>query len=359
MKPSPRALVCLCLLASTASADDSPSITAAPAGDKPTGTFGVGVGHNPDEGFIVGAQLAQDDLFGTGHRLAMSAELSRLGHEARMQYVARETPGRGFELSGELFARGRTYDAFDREGVGGTVGLGRWLDRHTRVDVRFRAEHVTLDRMSPLATSAVASPMSPLETSGTGWVNTLGAALTHDTLDSRVAPRRGSRLELAADVSDPRLGSSGDASFARFSGALTHAAPLGPFTVRLHGRATYLHALAGGIPLSERLQHDGHADIRGYPLGSLGTPGGHDLEALGRIELEAPLVPALGLAVAGFADAGLVHDRSGPAGATLARSVGLSLLWHSPIGALRFDWAIPLDGRTRAPHFLFGLGSIF
>jgi outer membrane protein assembly factor BamA len=117
-----------------------------------------------------------------------------------------------------------------------------------------------------------------------------------------------------------------------------------------------------GVPLAFRLQHEGHADVRGYPLGAGGAGGaaGANLEALGRIELELPIVPKWGLSIAGFADAGLRYNDDaawGPRGALLQRSVGLSIIWRSPIGPLRFDWAVPLDGERRGAQFLFGFGA--
>ena len=35
----------------------------------------------------------------------------------------------------------------------------------------------------------------------------------------------------------------------------------------------------------------------------------------------------------------------------------VSLIWRSPIGVLRFDWAIPLDADDHAPRFSFGVGG--
>jgi outer membrane protein insertion porin family len=139
-----------------------------------------------------------------------------------------------------------------------------------------------------------------------------------------------------------------------------HAQPLGPFTARLSAHGSYVRSLeAGGVPLSERLQYDGHADVAGYGLGSFRSA---DLEAGGRAELELPIWRRAGISIAGFAEAGLRHNADptwGPTGTTLARSVGASIIWRSPIGPLRFDWAIPLDGEDRRPVFLFNLGSSF
>ena len=116
---------------------------------------------------------------------------------------------------------------------------------------------------------------------------------------------------------------------------------------------------ARSVPLSERLQHDGHVDLAGFPLGSFESA---DLEANGRVELELPIIRSAGISVAGFADAGLRYNADpawGPTGTTVARSVGASIIWRSPIGPLRFDWALPLDRADQKPIFLFNMGSSF
>ena len=54
---------------------------------------------------------------------------------------------------------------------------------------------------------------------------------------------------------------------------------------------------------------------------------------------------------AGWADAGLRQNTDSMYGSTdrplMQHSVGLSLIWRSPIGPLRFEWGIPLDRQTR------------
>ena len=118
-------------------------------------------------------------------------------------------------------------------------------------------------------------------------------------------------------------------------GVAEHARPLGPFTLRLHGHATAVHSRDPmGVPLAFRLQHEGHAALRGYAL-ETGTLAGHNVAAVGKVELELPLVPKWGLSVAGFADAGWRYNADaawGPRGALLQRSVGVSVIWRSPIG---------------------------
>jgi outer membrane protein insertion porin family len=352
--------------AAEATAPAAPESLQEPAPRPPTGTFAIGVGFTPDDGFFARAEVAQADLLRTGQRLALSADVSAIRQHFRLVHEVPALLGSGLDLQSELFSSRRAYPAFTREATGGAVTLGKRLSRATRVYTRYRVEHVTMDLAAPgaprpLGAELGASPsMMPAAgaTLGAGLFASLGAGLAYSTLDAPVLPRRGSRLELFAERADRRLGSAYE--LVRAGGIAEHARPLGPFTLRLHGHAAAVHSRDPmGVPLAFRLQHEGHATVRGYSL-EAGSPGGHNFEAAGKVELELPIVPKWGLSIAGFVDAGLRYNADaawGPRGALLQRSVGVSVIWRSPIGLLRFDWAIPLDGDRRDAQFLFGFGG--
>src|SRR5262245_39600810 len=320
-----------------------------PAGadDTPTGTFQIGAGFSTDESFIAEAKLAQPDLFHTGTGLELSALISALRQDMVLGYNVPDVLGSGLDLHAELFDRRRTYPWLTRDGAGGAVELGHQLSRRARVYVRYGVEHVDVQQPPSDATARAVAPLDP----GNGVRTSLGAGLAYTTLDMPFLPKRGTRFELYAESSHPAL--------ARVHAELDHARPLGPLTLRAHGHATYVRA-PGGVPLGERLFHDGQVDVLGYPLGSIGTGYGDNLEASGRLELEVPLVPCAGLSIAGFAAAGVRYNTDaayGPVQGLLLRSVGLSLIWRSPIGPLRFDWARPLDGNA-GWVFGFGIGAL-
>lgn len=318
----------------------------------PTGRFELGAGYNPDDRFIAHATVAQDDLFRTGQRLALSADLSAIRQRFVIAHEVPDLIGSGLDLRTELFSSRRQYPGFLREGTGGAVTLGKRVSRTTRVYARYRLEQIAVE---PGAAGRMEASPANL---GEGRLATLGAGLEYSTLDTPLLPRRGTRLEIFGERADRRLGS--DHELLRAGGLVEHARPLGPFTLRLHGHATYVRSRDPmGVPLAFRLQHEGHAMVRGYAL-EAGNPLGDNVELVGRAELELPLIPKWGLSLAGFADAGLRYNADaawGPRNALLQRSVGVSLIWRSPIGPLRFDWAFPLDGEDRAHRFLFGLGG--
>lgn len=113
----------------------------------------------------------------------------------------------------------------------------------------------------------------------------------------------------------------------------------------------------------------GPAMVRGFQVNGFGprdlTPG-TNLDAIGgtkywagTVELQAPipnLPKDIGLKAAVFADAGSLWDYQGqinfpafgqsltPSNSQKIRSaVGVGLIWNSPFGPLRFDYAIPLS----------------
>jgi outer membrane protein insertion porin family len=350
------------VFASTPSrADDPDDATVHPAPESdppppkrtPTGSFQLGAGFSSDEGFIARATISQSNLFNTGRGLMLSSEIGALHQSFVLQY---DVPlGDGFDLRGDLYAIERKYPGFDRKGEGPSLTLGKQLGRSTRAFVHYRLEEVDVTPDASNTASRMAMPLNL----GNGLIASLGAGIAYDTRDG--LGLHGDRLELFAESADPRLGS--DYQFMRAGVVGDHAQPLGPFTLRLHGHATYIETRdPRGVPLSERLFQDGYGDVRGYGMGSIGTPLGDNFEAIGRAELELPVLPSLGISVAGFADAGLRYNTDasfGPVASTLYRSVGASLIWRSPIGPLRFDWALPLDAKGNSRSFLFNLGFGF
>ncbi len=327
----------------------------------PAGSFTIGAGYHPDDGFIARAVVAHDDLFGTGQRLGLSVDLSAIRQRFAIAHEVPDLLGSGLELRTELFSNRRTHPGFLREGTGGALTLAKQIGPATRVHVRYGVEHVAIGPVEEAADPAGAARMPlPAADLGEGVLATLGVGLEHSTLDEPLFPRRGSRLALFAERADRRLGS--DHELLRAGGVVEHARPLGPFTLRLHGHATAVRSRDPmGVPLAFRLSHEGHAAVRGYGLDA-GRMFGDNLEAVGRVELELPIVPKWGLSIAGFADAGVRYNADpawGERGALLHRSAGVSLIWRSPLGPLRLDLAFPLDGDRRDRQLLFSLGGAF
>ncbi|MDB4962959.1 MAG: outer membrane protein assembly complex, YaeT protein [Myxococcales bacterium] len=330
----------------------------------PSGSFSVGAGYSTDESFIATASVAQNDLFGTGHRLALDARLSDRQSLVRASYEVPHLLGTDLRLRGELYAKERGYVGFIRQAAGAALTLTAPVGAHTEVFVGFRAEQVSTIQtlVAPWSLHGVGGvDGTTLPSEMGGMIASLRAGVAYSTLDAPVLPRRGTSLGLSVEVADEQLGSAFQKT--RVDGWASMHAPLGPFTLHLGSRVSAVTSSdPWGVLLSERLQFDGSSDIRGYAPGSIGprdprsgTSLGGNLMYSSRAELEVPLVPRYGISAVGFVDAGGVFDASGWGGTGV--SAGFGLIWRSPIGPLRFDWAVPLDGGK--PQFLFNVGSSF
>ena len=68
-------------------------------GRAPTGSFTIGAGYQPDDGFIAHAEVAQDDLFRTGQRLALSADISAIRQRLQLEHAVPDLFGSGLNPS--------------------------------------------------------------------------------------------------------------------------------------------------------------------------------------------------------------------------------------------------------------------
>lgn len=342
---------------------------------RPTGRFELGAGYNPDEAFVATAGVYQDDLFGTGIALSALERLSARRQRFLMRVTDPDLLGTGLTLTADIDAKRERWIGFTREGVGGGLTATAPISPYTRLFLGYRLERVSLNAESDSAGPAVLDEApGPPKT-----LSAVRAGIAHDTRDNPMFPTTGSTLGLSLEVADERLGS--DIQTARLRGyASRHGRLAGPLSLHTRVFAEGVWNQSGGdVPLTERIQFGGHRDVRGYGIGSV-SPLGGDLEVTSQTELELTLSQEYGLSAIAFFDAGGVWDLDGQscqvalsasspvdpcAGRSaingLRESVGFGLLWKSPIGPLRFDWAFPLDRKAGGSGwaFLFSLGGTF
>jgi outer membrane protein insertion porin family len=234
---------------------------------------------------------------------------------------------------------------------------------------------------------------------GAVWTSAVGYSLTYNTVDNARDPTIGLLAELRQDVA----GLGGSVRFLRTSGDVRYYYPIVSDIVALvHGQAGHIMGLDNsGVRLLDQFQQ-GPNLVRGFSPAGLGPRDltvGTSQDALGgrmywgaSVELQMPfwfLPKEVGLKGAVFADAGSLWGWdagtlvSGPLDAfgrptkcwtanlecltpssnnmIIRSSVGAGLIWTSPFGPLRFDFAFPLSKATydRTQFFRFGGGTSF
>lgn len=345
-----------------------------------------------DEGASLLLGWTHRNLFGGAERLSVHGEIGAIDGASRdsLNYAAGASlrlPDRGrrdLDLAFDLDAVSESLDAYDRDAVTAGAGLELRLSPRLAVAVGAAVERARIAQDGPAEDFRLLSLPLTL-----GW----------DGTDAPQDPRRGLRVEaqlvpvpwvqadgpgdgqafVRADLSASayldltRLGAAGEtqdaaaaADDARAQGELAPAAPRSSTVIA--GRLALgriIGADARAVPADWRLYAGGAGSVRGYPYQSIGprrasnAPAGGDSLLEGSLELRRRLRGPWGMVA--FADAGSVTaDGLSDLGAVRV-GVGLGVRFHTVIGPLRADVAVPLDPYPGdAPVQLYlGIGEAF
>jgi outer membrane protein insertion porin family len=227
--------------------------------------------------------------------------------------------------------------------------------------------------------SDASTPIQLIAEDGARIISSVGYALTYDTRNNRLNPSRGIYLLLNQELA----GAGGDVNYIQ-----TIAEARGYYPVyegiTLVGRLIGGHITGWGgqdVAAVDAFFKGGET-IRGFDTSGIGprvAPGqdgagdaiGGKIFYAGTVEVRfpIPLVPdELGFSGAVFADAGSLYDTDVPPDVALIddsdnlrASVGASLLWNSPLGPLRADfaWALLKEDFDEEELFRFGASTKF
>jgi outer membrane protein insertion porin family len=213
-------------------------------------------------------------------------------------------------------------------------------------------------------------------------VSTVGSTLTYSTLDNPKNPHEGLRVELRQDVA----GFGGDVDFLKTTGDVRYYHDLSNDVVGMVlAQGGYITPYGGQtLPLMSSF-FGGPQLVRGFAASGFGprdvTPGttqdniGGSRFLASTAELQAPipgLPPEVALKIAVFTDAGSLWGYRGATSfpslsqsLTVAdqqrvrSSIGSGVIWDSPFGALRVDYAYPTSKASTdvTQRLHFGVGA--
>jgi outer membrane protein insertion porin family len=230
---------------------------------------------------------------------------------------------------------------------------------------------------------------------GATWTSSLGYSLNYNTLDNNKNPTDGLLIDFKQDFA----GVGGDVSYLKSAIDAKYYTPLVADIVGvIHAQGGMLNSMGSQLRMLDQFQM-GPNLVRGFAPNGIGPrdltfyPYTGSGDALGgtkywgvSAELQMPfwfLPKEVGLKGAVYADAGSLWDYQGPTSWTatgevnsptcptcgmqyddsniIRTSVGVGLIWQSPFGPLRFDYAVPLSkGKYDiVQQFKFGGGTSF
>ncbi|WP_201404106.1 outer membrane protein assembly factor BamA [Kaistia sp. 32K] len=354
--------------------------------DQSTGSFQIGGGYTTDQGggFIAQVSMTEKNFLGRGQYLKVSVGGGVDDRTANVSFTEPYFLGRRMSLGFDVFynqSKETDFRAYNMDTYGGTIRLG--LPITDDFNVQFNYKLVQRDVKS--YGSQYAADFEPnsnlLETLyplGT-WVNSsVGYQLTYSTIDNINDPRDGTFVRFSQDFA----GVGGDGQFVRSSIDARYYKELWPdsnIVGFLKGGAGNVTGFGGkDVAVLDNFYRGGET-IRGFQsLGYGGRVQGNasDYAVGGKnywnvtAEAQFPL-PAFpeefGLRGAVFADAGSLWGQDDLNGlnvqdSSLVRSsVGASIIWNSPFGLLRADFAEALTKADwdKTQVFRFSAGTQF
>jgi outer membrane protein insertion porin family len=335
--------------------------------EQQTGEFSIAGGYSTTYGLIAQVNVGERNFMGTGQYLKASVTVGQYTNgfdiSATQPYFLGTRLSAGIEIFSNQ-ALANTYQSFNSETYGATLRIGMPLDDQLSLQWRYSIYNQSVSLDPSMGISSL--PIQQAALAGPAWVSAVGDTVTYSTLDNNRSPTSGLIFELKQDLA----GLGGDVNFLRTTADLRYYQPVTDDIVGLvRAQSGYVTGWGGQqVPLMDTF-FGGPQLVRGFAPNGFGprdlTPGttmdnvGGSIYWATTAELQSriPGVPQdFGLKLATFADAGSVWGYNGPtafpgsaqsfqlaSSNVLRSSVGVGLVWDSPFGGLRINYAVPVS----------------
>ncbi|MBB3019949.1 outer membrane protein insertion porin family [Microvirga lupini] len=359
--------------------------------DQSTGAFSISGGYSTADGFIGEVSVTETNFLGRGQFVRLAGQLGQRAHGVDFSFT--EPYFLGYRMSAGIdlyskFSDQTRYSRYENRMTGGTLRLGLPFTEEFTITARYSLyqQEVTIpnDADQPYNDCSVPIPgvTTPFncETNGEASLaikNAQGETITslagltfnYNTLDSTRNPRNGFYAEVKTDFA----GLGGDSHYFRVTGDARYYRELYEDVIgiaRVQGGHIMGFGDNGGDGGDLRIIDQffmGPSLVRGFAPNGIGprdiSTADSRANALGgttyfggslEVQFPIPVLPReLGLRGAVFADAGTLYGYDGPTtfddesidvfdSSKLRSSVGASILWTSPLGPIRFDYAFAL-----------------
>ncbi|MEI6025113.1 MAG: outer membrane protein assembly factor BamA [Betaproteobacteria bacterium] len=338
--------------------------------ERPTGNLMVGAGYSSADKLTLSASIKQDNVFGSGHYLAVEVNTSQSNRNLVFSTVDPYFTVDGISRGLDVFYRtsrplNSLGDQYQLATPGATIRFGVPFSDFDTVFFGLGVERTEIKATTSIPNSyylfreqfGAISHALPLTL---GW--------QRDQRDSVLTPSAGryQRVNLEWSI-------AGDVRYLRTNLQFQQYWSLpAKLTFGLNAELGLGQGLGGKpFPIFKNFYGGGLGSVRVFEQGSLGVvdPTGAFIGGAKRLNVNGELyfpVPGTGndksLRVFGFADAGNVWREGEPiTTASLRASAGLGLSWISPVGPLKLSWGVPLQAtsKDRIQRFQFQIGTAF
>lgn len=329
--------------------------------EKSTGDYGATAGYDTSEGVLGELSLTERNFLGRGQYLRIAIGASLTGQTYDFSFTEPRFMGTrisaGIDLSKSIQEESATA-YYGSDITSGRLRFGVPVTEELSVTGFVGLQQTTFADLSNPTSGLVADGQTLLK-------GTVGYTLNFSNLDDVNNPRNGFIAELSqtyAFLDHNYLSSEIKARY------LVEIVPDSGVVASLRGQAGILNDFSGAGVHSTETFRPGQRLVRGFASGGMGprgavVPGATYGETYGamayagisaELEFPIPVLPeSYGLRGAVWADAGWVGGQSTASPAAVSgidmdirTSAGASLIWNSPFGPLRGDYAFYVDGAT-------------
>jgi len=338
--------------------------------EQPTGELSLGGGYSSGSGPILDVSLSERNLLGRGQfvRLRVQGGFENLNID--FAFTEPKFMGRNMSAGVDLFMSERDLtdeSSFSSKRVGGGIRFGIPLNDDWRFDTNYSLVQEEIFDVQSDASPAIKGAQ------GESLVSSVGYSLTYDTRNHPKNPSQGYYFTFGQDLA----GLGGDVSYIRTRSEARAFYPLRKkMVIAARMQGGHIAGYGGDDVRILDLFFKGSETIRGFDNSGIGprdlTTGdalGGKIFAASALELRFPLpkVPEkLGLSAAVFFDAATLYETGDLSGLsvssvgddnTIRTSVGFSLIWQSPLGPLRADFAKALTSEFYDDEQVFHFGA--
>jgi len=361
--------------------------------EKSTGELSIGAGYTTGgttgtAGFTVEGSIGERNFLGRGQSIRLSVAGGASSRDYMISFTEPYFLGRRISAGFDIYRQTRTYNTYyNSEVTGGTIRFGLPLTQALTAQIAYNLTSETYNfttdgtaRGCPAAPTVAGCWVAPQVQAaiGTGnwWKSSVSGSLIYNTIDNMKNPHEGLYSIFTTEVA----GLGGNAKFVKLTGRASYYRTLSDeadiVALAAIGGGHVMPIGAGGLRVFDMFQSNDRI-IRGFAYNGIGPVDAITNQQLGgttyfnaTAELQFPLpgVPqSMGLRGALFADAATLYGNSlaGVSAASTAvnwrASVGASLMWNSPFGPLRVDYAVPVMQQATdvIQNFNFGISTRF
>jgi outer membrane protein insertion porin family len=358
--------------------------------EKSTGEFSIGAGYSTGgdtSGPSIEGSITEKNFLGRGQYIRLSAGGGENSRDFMLSFTEPYFLGRRIAAGFDIFRQTRRYTNYESETNGATVRLGLPITEtlSTQFAYNYSQEEYELRDNCDSDGDGIPDPTCNISTAivdgveNSPWVkSSVSGTLLYNNIDDMKNPHSG----LYATFTTEFAGLGGDAEF-----------------IKVTGRGTYYHTLSEEMNLvglltagAGHISPTGDSDlrvfdyfknsdriIRGFEFNGIGpadqlSDGSFDhlggstyFHASAEAQFPLPLFPeSFGLKGAVFADAATLYGSDLAEADTSTSmewraSVGAGLIWASPFGPLRVDYAVPVkkEDSDEEQNFNFGISTRF